>query len=205
MMRADDPDERRVDVQRMRVHRRVRYRHVRPQHIDGLVIQALVQLGKRNVAAREMSLGKAAMQVMSDLRQAYPGQGRPPPAGTPILPVYRDGPCLAAWRAASAWASKARPPRQISGPRRLPAEPPQGRAGERRLRAAVPDAEFASSGPATSHAPSPRPSRNDLPPREPGNSRQTKASSIANSAMTTRPLSSRRTIVGLGQLQTGCI
>src|SRR5580704_13368479 len=79
MTRADDPDERRVAVQRMRVHRRVRYRHVRPQHIDGLVIQALVQLGKRNVAAREMSLGVAAMQVVSDLRQAYPGQGRARP------------------------------------------------------------------------------------------------------------------------------
>ena len=80
MTRADDPDERRIDVQRMRVHRRVRYRRARPQHIDGLVIQALVQLGKRNLAAREMSLGIAAMQVKSDLRQAYPGQGRTAPS-----------------------------------------------------------------------------------------------------------------------------
>ena len=79
MTPTDDPDARRVDVQRMRVHRRVRYRRARPQHIDGLVIQAVVQLGKRNVAAREMSLGVAAMQVMSDLRQAYPGQGRARP------------------------------------------------------------------------------------------------------------------------------
>ena len=66
----------------------------------------------------------------------------------------------------------ARPPGQISGPQRSPAEPPQGRAGEEPLRAAVPTAESASSRPATSNATSPRPSRNDLPPREPGNSRQ---------------------------------
>jgi hypothetical protein len=65
-----------------------------------------------------------------------------------------------------------RSPRQISGPRQSPVELPQDRAGEEPLRAVVPGAESASSGPATSNATSPQPSRNDLPPQEPGNSRQ---------------------------------